>query len=228
MTVCITGSSRGIGQALSEIFCAHDHTVVGGMRNTRDGALLAEKFPRQFFPVTMDVTNPDSLLKARKEIADRLSGIDILVNNAGILPTMDIPSFEEVLTDDILLAFQVNTLGPLQVTQALFPLLQKSSDPLVVNVSSVMGSLQGVSSKRAYAYSISKAALNMLSRIMQQHLMSDMRVCVLHPGWVRTDMGGPTAPLSTEESTTEIYRTITAWKTGDPNFIDYRGKAVDW
>ena len=192
-TILITGVSRGVGRALAEEALSRGHEVIGTARRERDFGDLAgrEGFP----PLVLDVTNRDDLAKAASEL-DR--AVDILINNAGVKGPSGTPLSVEDM-DGFLQTLQVNALGPLMVTQAFMPAIRKSNDGKVLIVSSQMGDLN--EDAGSIAYRTSKTAVNKIGRALATELRDDgIAVANLHPGWVRTDMGGSSADISTEES----------------------------
>uniref|UniRef100_A0A3Q3FC62 Zgc:110339 n=1 Tax=Labrus bergylta TaxID=56723 RepID=A0A3Q3FC62_9LABR len=164
-------------------------------------------------------------------------GLNCLINNAAIGNTTDLNT---VTPEAMMKSFQVNTVAPLFVTKAFLPLLQTAAArssgmgihrAAVINVSSILGSIthnwaEGANFK-SYAYRTSKAALNMVTRCLAADLGSDGILCMsLHPGWVRTDMGGPLADLSVQESVSALLSVLSALSEKDHGgFKDFRGNA---
>ena len=170
--------------------------------------------------VETDVTAVDAteqILRAAKD----WDHVDVLINNAGIMT-------EGETMDDFLTSFQINSVAPFLITKALLPLLKKSKSPKVVNITSLMGSIADNGSGGYYAYRASKAALNMINK----SLADDFRwltTVVVHPGWVKTAMGGPNALVETLESASGIWTVIdglTLDQSG--HFYDYLGKELPW
>src|SRR5262249_57807923 len=124
----------------------------------------------------------------------------------------------------------VNALGPLRVVQAFLPLLRAGRSPLLVNVSSEAGSIGPAGRDREFDYCMSKAALNMATRLLGNYLSGAVRVLALHPGWLRTDMGGPHAALDPDA----VAETVSERLLGDdpaPSsslFIDHQGRPLPW
>ena len=154
--------------------------------------------------------------------------LDVLVNNAGIIGPdrqstldMDFPGFLETL--------DTNTLGPLRVTQAILPLLKKSGAPRIVTVSSMMGSLSYKKSDKI-AYRASKAAVNKVMQGLGTDLHEDgIATLTLHPGWVRTDMGGSGADIDVSESADGIVKLIdTLTISNSGRFMNYDGTERAW
>jgi NAD(P)-dependent dehydrogenase (short-subunit alcohol dehydrogenase family) len=155
-----------------------------------------------------DVADDASVEQARRTVEKAWDRIDILVNNAGTYGQRD-DGLDALDFDEIRRVFEVNTLGPLRVTRAVLPLLEKGREPRAVHISSLMGSISDNGSGESYGYRMSKAALNMASRNLAHELKGTGILSVaLHPGWVRTDMGGPDGRLSVEEAIAKLIRTI--------------------
>jgi NAD(P)-dependent dehydrogenase (short-subunit alcohol dehydrogenase family) len=187
----VSGASRGIGAEIARQLAAdHGFVVFAGARDPDD-----VEEGEGIIPIELDVTDQSSIDAAQEQIGSDPGYLDALINNAGVygdpigVVDYDLDRAHEV--------FEVNTFGPWRLCQAFVPLLQRSSQPRIVNVSSGAGQLSDMNGGRA-AYRLSKAALNALTRT----LASDERgikVNVMCPGWVRTDMGGSGAPRSVEE-----------------------------
>ncbi|MBV9079750.1 MAG: SDR family NAD(P)-dependent oxidoreductase [Elusimicrobia bacterium] len=195
----VTGAGKGIGFEIARQLAARGAFVWVTARsdaNARKAAALVGKAGGTAEPLAMDVDDAASI-RAAARTAARMKRLDVLVNNAGILPDKsdDISRTPPDAFED---AFRTNALGPLLVTQAFLPLLKKSDDPRVINVSSGAGSLSEMESGYAPAYSVSKAALNAVTRKLAATLKG-VAVNSMCPGWVRTDMGGKSAPRSVEK-----------------------------
>lgn len=236
-SVVITGASRGIGLALATEFLLHQYQVAALCRDP-EGAdhlhTLARNHREQLVLERADVTDGESLRLAAESLGRRFTdGVDILVNNAGMMLSRDTPDPVEFDLDELRSVLEVNTVGPLRVTQAFLPLLRHHRDDAdlrrVVNITSVMGSLHhlygDLGGRRNYSYSVSKAALNMLSMLMHRDLVDEgIGVFAAHPGWVQTGMGGDRAPVTPAESAAGLFAQIIAWRPGDPEFLDFRGR----
>ena len=222
-TVLITGANRGIGLEYARQFAARGYEVIGTARDPADARELSAVAQRV---EQLDVTDAASVAA----LATRLEGvaIDILVNNAGIFPRGDV-TIDKVDFGTMERTFAVNTFGPLRVVQALLPNLRKGERKTIVNMSSQLGSI-GNSNGRWYAYRASKAALNQVNKVLSAELGPDGFICaVLHPGWVRTDMGGSNATYSPQESVRGLIGVIERLKPSDNGrFFDFKGESIPW
>lgn len=126
--------------------------------------------------------------------------------------------------------FDVNVLGPIRVTRYFLPLLEKGKEKKIIHITSLMGSIDDNKSGGDYAYRISKAALNMMNRSLA-HELREQGICsvVMHPGWVKTEMGGTEAPTSVDESVRGIMTVISKLKFKDSgSFLNYQGSHLPW
>src|SRR5437879_4142889 len=130
----ITGANKGLGRETARRLIADGHEVWVAARDPERGQAVADELGAQF--VALDVTDEDSVRAAARRVADA-GGLDVLVNNAGIVGVRK--PFDEVTADDVRLTYETNVFGVVRVTQAFVPLLERSSDPVIVNVSSGMG-----------------------------------------------------------------------------------------
>lgn len=198
-TILITGVSRGIGRALAEAALAGGFQVVG---TTRDGA--APFAHAHLSILKMDTASAASVANA----AAMLDGpLDVIVNNAGIYGPRDqsLTVFDDAAFLDVL---NVNVAGPYRVVKAFLPALKRGSRPRILMISSQMGAVGG-SVSGAVAYRASKAAVNKMTQTLGDELRGDgIAVICCHPGWVRSDMGGSGADISTTESAAGLLRLI--------------------
>jgi NAD(P)-dependent dehydrogenase (short-subunit alcohol dehydrogenase family) len=222
-TVLITGANRGIGLEYVRQFAARGYKVIGTARDPADAKELAAVADRV---EPLDVTDAASVAA----LAARLNGvaIDILVNNAGVFDRKDV-SVDRVDFAMMEQTLAVNTLGPLRVTQALLPNLRAGKRRTIVNMSSQLGSIE-LSNGRWYAYRASKAALNQVNKTLSAELAPEGFTCVvLHPGWVRTDLGGADATYSTQESVGGLIAVIEKLGPADSGrFYDFKGTRIPW
>lgn len=223
MNVVITGTSRGIGLALARIALAAGHRLLAVARAPEDSptlAALARQYPGQAAFLAADLRDE----RAARDIAVAVhawDAVDVLVNNAGILR-------ESATRADFMDSFAVNAVAPFEVTQALLPMLRRSSSPRVVHLTSRMGSVADNTSGGYYAYRASKAALNMVNRSLARD-NTWLTAILVHPGWAKTDMGGAGATVDVRDSAGGIWRLIeSAQLAQSGRFFDYQGRELPW
>ncbi len=207
----ITGANRGIGLETARQLAQLGLHVVLTARDLQKGAQAARNLQAQKLPVEfrkLDVTSNDDAQALAQYLWDQFGRVDILVNNAGILPESSRDSGAKsanvlkVSTVTLMEIFNTNTLGAVRLIQALAPLMQEGAH--IINVSSTMGALNDMSGGYL-GYRISKAALNVVTRVYASELSNrGIRVNSVHPGWVRTAMGGPGATRSIEKGAETI------------------------
>jgi NAD(P)-dependent dehydrogenase (short-subunit alcohol dehydrogenase family) len=225
--VLITGASRGFGAALAERFAARGDRVFAGVR-TGSEARVTESGGLALVP--LDVADDASVHRARALVAAETPAIDVLVNNAAIRSRTVNEPVESIDFRDVAQTFDVNAIGPLRVVQAFLPMLRLGRSPILVNVSSEAGSLDWCKRERELDYCMSKAALNMATVILANYLRGRVKVISLHPGWLRTDMGGPNAALDPHE-VAKLVADVVIREAASPSgslFVDYEGKPMPW
>jgi Dehydrogenases with different specificities (related to short-chain alcohol dehydrogenases) len=226
MNILVTGASRGVGLALADLLSAKGHLVFAAVRDIGGSKLAALSEKRSNLrPVKMDVSNPYSILEARRTLTESVDVLDIVINNAGVLlpgdrihpiQSMDIAEFEKTLS--------VNTVAPVRVLQAFLPLLQKSAAPVFAVITSE-GTVEE-SGQWIPAYSVSKVAANKVVSVMKETLGGQVRCLAIHPGRVNTDMGGATAQIEPEESALGIAALVTGETPAESWYIDYKGRRM--
>ncbi len=223
-TVLITGANRGIGLALAQQFTDAGYTVIGTARKPAKAIALKELGAQV---EQLDVANPASVADLAKRLTD--TPIDILINNAGIvghvaadLTATDIEQLNYV--------FQVNTFGPLRVTQALMPMLAAGSKKRVVNITSMMGSMELNTWGGYIGYRGSKAALNSFNQTLAMEMGKQGYVfVVMHPGYVQTEMNAGEGAISAQTSAAGIFKVIEKLGAADNGaFYDNNGKSLPW
>lgn len=194
----ITGASRGIGKATAEKFLAEGFAVVG---TSTSGAGFEHE---NLSWVQLDLIDSGSIGRAAKDIAAR-GKIDVLVDNAGYLSDTESDFGDSPVDMDVLRrTLEVNLIGTIDFTEQLLPSLKEGGRILLLG--SQLGSLTDAMHTASISYSISKAALGMYARQLAGQVKErDVRVFIVDPGWVRTDMGGPNATRAPEEPAREIY-----------------------
>lgn len=205
-TYLVTGANRGVGLEVARQLAARGGRVILLARNREAGTYAAEALRQAGGDVgfvQLDVSSEYSIQSAARHLSAKLDHIDALINNAAIIEKED-QAVQTVSAAVLNRTFATNALGPLLLTQAVLPLLSKSHSPRVINVSSSGGSLSEME-HWAPAYCISKAALNAITKQLASALAANgVAVNSVCPGWVRTDMGGPDATQSVEESVETI------------------------
>lgn len=229
--VVITGASRGIGLATAREFARGGDHVHALCRNP-DGAADLHSLAAETGNVTlhqMDVTDFASIDRAATEIGDAV--IDIVINNAGIvgnfaeqhIDAMDYDAWREVL--------ETMMIGPLRVTQAFMPHLARSTAAKIIFISSEWGSsVYDSKGLYLYAYASAKGGLNRVAQLMAAELRErNIIVVPIHPGYVRTDMAGPIADISPEESGSGIHRVAKGLTMADSGkFYRWNGTIHPW
>lgn len=219
----VTGANRGIGLEYARQLKERGYRVTGTARDP-DSADELRALDIEILP--LDVTDPDSV----DALAEATSGrpLDLLVNNAGIGVRGE--PLGRLEYDKMVRYFDTNTLGPLRLAEAMLPRLRAGSRKVIANMTSRMGSIEDNGSGGSYAYRASKAALNMVNRSLAVDLRDDGIIAVvLHPGWVRTRMGGSSARIDPEESVGGLLDVIEGLGPEDSGeFFDYTGERLPW
>jgi NAD(P)-dependent dehydrogenase (short-subunit alcohol dehydrogenase family) len=223
----LIGASRGLGLALAEEYLRRDWLVVGTERDTAKSRLheLASRSERRLEIENVDIADPDQVDALRMRLADRR--FDMLFVNAGV-KNADRETIADVSTEEFVRVMITNALSPMRVVEALKDLVLPSGT--IGIMSSGQGSVANNVNGKYEVYRGSKAALNMFMRSFAARQAGTRRTLLLMaPGWVRTDMGGPDAPLSIEESIPQLASTIDAQagKVG-LQYLDYLGRQVPW
>jgi NAD(P)-dependent dehydrogenase (short-subunit alcohol dehydrogenase family) len=202
----VTGANRGIGFETCRQLARRDVQVILTSRDEAKGQAAVERLAAEGLDVTyhpLDVSDPEAITRIRDFVETTFGRLDILVNNAAIY--IDERHSLLALDYDILRpTMETNTYGPLLLTQAFVPLMRRHNYGRIVNVSSGIGELSELGSSWP-AYRLSKIMLNIQTRIIAGELEgSNILINATCPGWVRTDMGGPDAELSTEQGADTI------------------------
>ena len=228
-SVLITGTTRGIGLELARQFLDAGSDVFATARNPESDALQSLKAAHgdQLQLLSLDVIDSTQIA----EVAATLAGqpLNLLINNAGLFRSRS-DDTESLSHETWLQEFHVNAIAPFMVTRALRENLAAADDALVAMISSKMGSMSDNTSGGAYSYRSSKAALNAVTVCLSSDLADDgTRVVALHPGWVRTDMGGSNAPVDAPTSASGLKKVMLGIDTAqNGGFFDYTGAPIPW
>lgn len=203
-TVVVTGTDHGLGRAFVEEFGKRGfHVFAGSHERARQKQGPGEISP-MLTELALDVTDPALVKALAEEVAARVPGLDVLVNNAGVNPEKGVP-LEALDFEVVKRVLDVNSLGPLRMAQALLSLLERGSAKTIVNISSEAGSLATCGRTSWFGYCMSKAALNMQTRILENHLAPrGFRVFSVHPGWLKTPMASFEGPIAPEDAAARI------------------------
>ena len=226
----VTGSNRGIGFEVCRQLAQRGVRIILTSRDENKGQsavrrLEAEGLEADYYP--LDVTDPGSIQRLRDFVERQYGRLDILVNNAAVYLD-DRHSLLAVDYDLLRLTMDTNAYGPLLLTQAFVPLMRKNGYGRIVNVSSGIGELSDLGSSWP-AYRLSKILLNIQTRIIARELRgSNILINAMCPGWVRTDMGGPGAPLSIEEGADTIVWLALLPDDGPQGGYFRDRRSIDW
>ena len=232
----ITGGSRGIGLEFARQYLDRDCQVFAASRNPQDSAELQRlkvQYADRLFIIPLDVGDGESRSACIQAVSRHTEKLDLIINSAGILSGNEefCRPLGELDQDGLCRTLLVNSVAPLMIVQAALPLLREGAGPIVANISSDNGSISGKRQGGKYGYSASKAALNMITRILSIDLRArGIIVISLHPGWVKTTMTrNEDAPLEPSESIGGMIHVLDSLRMEDTgSFIDWRGKQVPW
>ncbi|XP_076589517.1 C-signal-like [Chaetodon auriga] len=253
--ILVTGSNRGIGlelvKQLAEKTGAEAHIYACCRQPEGSGAEtlrnLATQHPGKITLIKLDVSNEDSISAAVQAVSKQIGagGLNLLINNAGITkPAVPAP-LSATGRKEMMEVYETNVLGPFLLGKMFLPLLQRAAEEdkgdqmscrrsAIINMSSIISSIEKCnetfSMAQVYPYRISKAGLNMLTCCQALDFKKDnILVTALHPGWVRTDMGGEEGQLSTFESVDGMMNVMPSLSNKDSGLLlDWEGKRIPW
>ena len=228
----MTGAGRGIGLGIAKKLIADGHEVWGTARSPETATELAEAGAAGI--LRLDIGDTGSIEAFGLDLAARVDSVDTLINNAG-MTSVDLGVDRraqgplQTTKEVVLRQIEVNAVGPLLVTQAVRPLLGNGTDPLVLNVSSQLGSMVvGAQMPFDVGYNSSKSVMNMVT-VMSATADPDVAYVAIHPGWVQSDMGGPKAAISVAESAEGIVTTLNGLRQADSGrFVKIDGDDHPW
>lgn len=227
----VTGANRGLGLAFVTALLERDARVLACCRDPAGagalGALRAAHGDRLAIHA-LDVADPDAIAALPKAAASHLQRIDLLINNAGVLVSGE--RFGNVKADSLANSFAVNASAPLLITQALAPLLALGNKPRVLCITSQIGSIAQSNGFRTVSYAMSKAALNMaVKRLAAELAPRGIVVLAVHPGWLKTAMGGKSATLPVADAARALLNLIERARIADAGkFLAYDGGELPW
>lgn len=229
MQALVTGANRGLGFEMTRQLLARGDRVVATCRHpgrALELTRLAGEYPGHVTILPLTLPDPRAIAEIARELEALDITLDVLVNNAGHLVAGE--RFGEVDGKALRESFEGNAEGPFLLTQALAPRLAAGAK--VVNLSSTLASIARTASLYSPSYAISKAALNMATRLLAIALRDRGAIVVaLSPGWVRTDMGGSSAPLAPEAAVAAMLGVIDRLKASDSgSFLAHTGEALPW
>jgi len=230
-TALITGASRGIGLEFCRQYAAEGWRVLACSRYPeKSDALnkLAAGNPELIKVHALDVADHVEIDRLGQILADE--SIDLLINNAGVYPDSDKSGFGHTDYAEWIQAFRINTMAPLKMAETFAAQIARGRQKTIVTITSKMGSIADNSGGGSYLYRSSKAAVNMVVKSMAIDLKPlGIIAVVFHPGWVKTDMGGPNAMISAEQSVSGIRQVISGLSPADSGkFFGYDGQAIPW
>ena len=231
-TALITGANRGLGLEFTRQLLAQGLRVIACSRAPAPAgelAALVDEHPQRLQSLPLDVADAEAIAALPARLATvGVSHLDVLINNAGVLVSGE--RYGALRAEDLARSFAINASAPLLLTEALTPLLTQGHTAKVLCVSSQLGSIAQVSSYRSVSYAMSKAALNMGMRRLAAELgPRGITVVAMHPGWVRTAMGGAQAPLDAPTSVRGMLAVLARLTPGDGGrFYAYDGSELPW
>ena len=230
----ITGASRGLGYELARVFYANHFTIFPLVRDKEVASRLEEGFKPECHPILADLRNDDCQEEIRSVLTQHTDRLDVLINNAGVPGTEY--EIETASSQEVLELLNVHCLGAMRTVRAALDFLHHSFRPLIVNVSSRLGSLKRISSgefkKRSlsYSYRISKAAQNMFTVCLSEELKdAGITAIALHPGELKTSMGSPDAQTDASQAAKNIFSLLDSLDRNDTGkFYGVDGSLLPW
>nr|WP_263326910.1 SDR family NAD(P)-dependent oxidoreductase [Neobacillus sp. Marseille-Q6967] len=226
----VTGGNRGIGKELVKQLALNGFKVILASRDPEMGNEAAQKLIELDLDVScveMDVTNQESIHQAAVIINEKYGRLDVLINNAGVY----LDENEKLLAMDPFIlekTMATNFFGVYHVIRSFIPLMEKQGYGRIINVSSEYGAISEMSYPGVGAYKLSKFALNGLTRLVAAEINGDIKINAVDPGWVSTDMGGPSAPRTPRQAAESILGLATIGPEGPSGGFFRDGKQISW
>ena len=230
-TTLITGANRGIGLEFSRQYTADGWRVLACCRHPEKSEALnklAARYSEQITVHALDVSDHVQIDRLAQALANE--SIDLLINNAGIYPDSDKGGFGHTDYAGWLQAFRINTMATLKMAESFATHISRSEQKTIVTITSKMGSIADNGGGGSYLYRSSKAAVNMVVKSLAIDLKPvGIIAAVFHPGWVKTDMGGPNALITAEQSVSGMRQIIARLNIADSGrFHSYDGQVIPW
>ncbi|NPD88400.1 MAG: SDR family oxidoreductase [Asgard group archaeon] len=233
--ILITGSSRGLGLEFTKQYLEKGENVIASCRNPMKASELQDlksRFPNNLTVIQLNVTEEEDRDRVFEQVKTKFESLDVLINNAGIVSGEEGKIFNlgEVYKEDFSKVFLVNSIAPLLMSEKFLPLLEKGEKSKIINITSLNGCIAKRAQGGKYSYCTSKAALNMITKILSNDLRDKgIVVLVIHPGWIKTDMGGPNAPQEIEEPISMIIDLVEKSDLSQSGkFLDWKGNELPW
>jgi NAD(P)-dependent dehydrogenase (short-subunit alcohol dehydrogenase family) len=240
-TALVTGAARGLGFEFCRQLGKAGKSVILTARNEEAGIEAAGQLSNEGYDIhfrLLDVNNEDSVAELARQLESDFDALDLLINNAGVNSKSSgneedfLKNFKlsELDPSHVLEMIRTNAVAPTIMAKHMLPMLKKSRNPRVMNVSSWLGSISKKQNGGNYSYCASKAALNMLTRTFAYDVIRDgITAIMVNPGWVQTDMGGSRAKLTAEESVRGLLAIAEGLTAGDTGkFYNWDGSEHDF
>lgn len=226
----VTGGNRGIGYELVKQLALNGFHVILASRDPEMGRRAVQTLAESNLDVSfvgMDVDDPKSIRQASITVNERYGKVDVLINNAGVY----VDGNETLMNQEPSIlekTMATNFFGAYHVIRSFLPLMEKQGYGRIVNVSSEYGAMREMSYPGVGAYKLSKLALNGLTRLVAAEIAGDIKINAVDPGWVRTDMGGPSAPKTPKQAAESIVWLAMIGPDGPNGEFFKDGKRTDW
>jgi NAD(P)-dependent dehydrogenase (short-subunit alcohol dehydrogenase family) len=229
MRIVISGANRGIGLEFVRQYLDRGDVVEAGVRNPERAdelAKLVENAGGRLRMFGCDVTNDESVRSFAANVGD--VPVDVLISNAGVIGDSD--GFYQANFEEAMRNYDTNALGSIRLTRVFTPHLRRGSTRKIVYLSTGVASIGNTTTDMLLGYRMSKAALNMAAKVLSQSLSGErFTVLALHPGWVKTDMGGEQAPVLPDQSVAGMIAQIDRRGPAESgSFFDFTGKSLPW
>lgn len=233
----VTGADRGLGLGLTKTLLSKGYRVFAGryMDDWPELDDIARQYPEILTIVDLDVRDPESVNAASNRIRRESGRLNLLINNAGSARDRSGTIVDDFYFEDVRALMEINTYGPLRVTQSVLDLLLKAEPKTIFNISSLAGSVGSLTRSNQYGYVMTKAALNAQTKLIHNHFKDHgLTVRAIHPGWMRSHVFGDIermkeAPFEPIDSARAIIALLDEERdVGDNIFIDYKGDILPW